>query len=697
LLETSEQQLIERLAATARCRPEVGQLAEDWAGVAAAQYSALTARLTEQGEGKALGILLNVAAVNQIILEPRVLAQSLKALDDISDFLFPYRFQDESAIAPLLEVALAPDMSWDRQALAAHLAAELTLKFNQARQPVKKVLWQLSKEILSGQAQAMVHVALVSLDKEAASENKHLRISEREILKELPKQRPPVIIGGDYTVRRPVPKLGRNDPCHCGSGKKYKKCCYEPDQQLLRDASGYAGLTRTQLRSDPALVADTAPIERMRIHELKQLKPFTLNDEQLLAAYLRTEFTGMLELGFDLLFELKQRPGQESLAVMHMKDLFDAALRERNRELADKLTRQIPAAELYENGVQRLHHELLVDKERFDDLEALCREALTSAQAQRDYLLLELSYAFSDQMPAMSVVFGRAAILSEPERVFDNEVLFDSIEKNRIALDLEPWGDPLEEYLDWLNQRRREESRDRDKDKKIEELHLQLEEARGKSDVAMQDLRRKERELTDLEKALKKMSSSAPSFPEKLSVAKAVEPPGDFPAAPDAESRQQVAALRKKIELLKDEIRSQQGARQQLRRQLQEANQKLSHQETGGKEQPAFPAGEEEGEPAGQMPKKIQIPEFSAAFRKSCEHLPQPVVAKALLAAAGFAARDEAVLRQAAALEQLPGYFRVRIGIHHRLLLRQLAGESLQIVDIIPRQSLETWIRQQAT
>ena len=23
---------------------------------------------------------------------------------------------------------------------------------------------------------------------------------------------------------RTAPKLGRNDPCHCGSGKKYKKC-----------------------------------------------------------------------------------------------------------------------------------------------------------------------------------------------------------------------------------------------------------------------------------------------------------------------------------------------------------------------------------------------------------------------------------------------------------------------------------------
>lgn len=27
------------------------------------------------------------------------------------------------------------------------------------------------------------------------------------------------------TYRRDKPKIGRNDPCPCGSGKKYKKCC----------------------------------------------------------------------------------------------------------------------------------------------------------------------------------------------------------------------------------------------------------------------------------------------------------------------------------------------------------------------------------------------------------------------------------------------------------------------------------------
>ncbi len=39
---------------------------------------------------------------------------------------------------------------------------------------------------------------------------------------------PPMRAGGDdaavRTVRRSVPKVGRNDPCPCGSGRKYKKC-----------------------------------------------------------------------------------------------------------------------------------------------------------------------------------------------------------------------------------------------------------------------------------------------------------------------------------------------------------------------------------------------------------------------------------------------------------------------------------------
>ncbi len=30
---------------------------------------------------------------------------------------------------------------------------------------------------------------------------------------------------GEKPITREEPKVGRNDPCPCGSGKKYKKCC----------------------------------------------------------------------------------------------------------------------------------------------------------------------------------------------------------------------------------------------------------------------------------------------------------------------------------------------------------------------------------------------------------------------------------------------------------------------------------------
>ena len=41
-------------------------------------------------------------------------------------------------------------------------------------------------------------------------------------------QKQPPRVGGDdaaiKTVRHDQPKVGRNEPCPCGSGKKYKKC-----------------------------------------------------------------------------------------------------------------------------------------------------------------------------------------------------------------------------------------------------------------------------------------------------------------------------------------------------------------------------------------------------------------------------------------------------------------------------------------
>ncbi|WP_449304922.1 SEC-C metal-binding domain-containing protein [Persicimonas caeni] len=35
----------------------------------------------------------------------------------------------------------------------------------------------------------------------------------------------------EETFERELPKIGRNDPCHCGSGRKYKRCCMRKDNK----------------------------------------------------------------------------------------------------------------------------------------------------------------------------------------------------------------------------------------------------------------------------------------------------------------------------------------------------------------------------------------------------------------------------------------------------------------------------------
>ena len=49
--------------------------------------------------------------------------------------------------------------------------------------------------------------------------------------------------------------LGRNDPCHCGSGKKYKQCHLEKDEAAARKARAKAA----DAAPAPEAPADEAP------------------------------------------------------------------------------------------------------------------------------------------------------------------------------------------------------------------------------------------------------------------------------------------------------------------------------------------------------------------------------------------------------------------------------------------------------
>lgn len=50
------------------------------------------------------------------------------------------------------------------------------------------------------------------------------KVSKGRAMKWAKNRKPHQLIGTVVSVRKEK-KIGRNEPCHCGSGKKFKKCC----------------------------------------------------------------------------------------------------------------------------------------------------------------------------------------------------------------------------------------------------------------------------------------------------------------------------------------------------------------------------------------------------------------------------------------------------------------------------------------
>jgi hypothetical protein len=59
----------------------------------------------------------------------------------------------------------------------------------------------------------------------------------------------------------PKRKIGRNDPCVCGSGKKYKKCCGSVDAVVLPEAAPIAEKVPTTKTINTAVSAMGVPGE----------------------------------------------------------------------------------------------------------------------------------------------------------------------------------------------------------------------------------------------------------------------------------------------------------------------------------------------------------------------------------------------------------------------------------------------------
>lgn len=69
-------------------------------------------------------------------------------------------------------------------------------------------------------------------------------------------------------------KPGRNDPCHCGSGNKYKKCCLAKDEAVEREGMAEARAQREARREERAAG------RRLQVQELKAAMAARLADAE---------------------------------------------------------------------------------------------------------------------------------------------------------------------------------------------------------------------------------------------------------------------------------------------------------------------------------------------------------------------------------------------------------------------------------
>ncbi len=463
--------------------------------------------------------------------------------------------------------------------------------------------------------------------------------------------------------RRAVARLGRNDPCHCGSGKKYKKCCAEKDEDRLRDSSDVAGLTRAELRLhlEQHLTLD-------RIHWLKAYELAGL-DPALIAPELRGAVLNRLAVfnEFGAIRELFGAVGIEGLEG-HWIDSIDFALEAGKKDEASALMALGNATMEEWMGFPA---RFLV--ERIEDVRAL---DILDEEAERS-IAVELAIdLLRSRWPHLGIHVARGVVpLASP---LDRETLLEELGLARDRLDL-PAVDPIEDFEDsweWDD-----EPKDLEWKAEVEpEPQPELEDRHAR------DLAVKEAEVARLRQELSELRKKLESEQKAVTVTR--EPP-------KRDGRE--AELTSRVAALKTELSQRHSERNQLRRQLDRTMKRLEvlEAETKTHETHDHPVDEEEsGEllsiPAGPLP--LRVPIFSKRFRSSLEKAPETARRRAILVASRIAAGDPSALRGACRLRSDRELYRQRIGREHRLLFR-LQEEELEAVELAPRRELERAIR----
>jgi hypothetical protein len=455
------------------------------------------------------------------------------------------------------------------------------------------------------------------------------------------------------TIRRAMPRIGRNEPCPCGSGKKYKNCCYGKDLEQPQQPDLNVGPERqwTEERLDrthPTTLAGIDPLEIPR-------------------PLLETYFLRLC--AFNLLDH-----AAESLEKLGYSDKLEAswhgtmffAVRAGRRDIAERLMKLREAEGFTEEQLKLSERLLLAAEDPAKSLLLIEEAARNALKTENSEDLNDLAYAVAfSKFSSLGLLLYRGVIPLLPPN--EAKTSYEQMLIVRDRLNLAP-EDPISEFIE------------EDKDA------IALREAQEKFEAKRREVRALKESIDQLQKELARR--------ERTSARASVVP------IPTADTDERVRELRQEIENLETTLKERHDERNQLRRRLEKTEKRMEALREHARLATAKAANDkhEDNEEDLLLPQEseenhpLRIIEFPRNFPERLNEFPR-YVARATMSMLGrLGGGDSAAFAGALRLKAAPAVMRQRIGIDFRLLFR-LLPDRIQVIDLIPRQDLERKIK----
>jgi hypothetical protein len=486
------------------------------------------------------------------------------------------------------------------------------------------------------------------------------------------RDKPTNILTTGATLRRAVAKIGRNEPCPCGSGKKYKQCCLEKDHERLHHSSEVAGLTTEELAAQPEAHLTLERLQRTDPFVLERVDPVKIPPE-LLRHYLYRLCAFNL---FDRMASAFETIGYTEERKDLWENLMYLATRAGHKDCLRRLSKVYPDQVKLQDDIFMGAALLLAEDNPAELLKLLDECAVNAVEINTPEELEGISISLmSSRFRSLGILVGRGAIPFLPQdkagRVM--EVILETRDKLKLSPE-----DPIAEILD---QRFAEQEDDHKKES------AELRTARQKLDAKAQEVR-------ELKDSLERMQKEIARREQKRAL-----PTQTAPAAkPLPVDEAVLKEMRRKVDELKSALKERHHERNDLRRELQKARTDLDTLRQNAVPITLVEAEAPDREEELLLPQDapevhpVRLIEFPKGFHQTLAGFPRHVARAAIIMTGRLAAGEPAAFVGALRLKATPNVMRQRIGLDYRLLFR-LHPDHLEIIDLIRRKDLDRRIK----